>query len=92
MENCPGCPRIPVQSVSYNDARTLVRSVYIKLQIFKIFSKTSMLASFNKLLMYWFYFDWFPFRSMVGSSVPDDWIGGLGVSYKTGPGLSNDRY
>lgn len=53
-ENCLGCPRIPVQSVSYNDARTLV-------------------------------------RSMVGSSVPDDWIGGLGVSYKTGPGHSNDR-
>lgn len=34
----------------------------------------------------------FPFRSMVGSSVPDDWIGGLGVPYKTGPGHSNDRY
>lgn len=29
---------------------------------------------------------------MVGSSVPDDWIGGLGVSYKTGLGHSNDRY
>lgn len=34
-ENCPGCPHIPVQSVSYNDARTLVRSVYIQFQILR---------------------------------------------------------
>lgn len=26
-ENCLGCPGIPVQSVSYNDARSLMRSV-----------------------------------------------------------------
>lgn len=35
-ENCLGCPRIPVQSVSYNDARTLVGSVYIQFQILKL--------------------------------------------------------
>ncbi|XP_022343266.2 putative N-acetylated-alpha-linked acidic dipeptidase [Crassostrea virginica] len=53
-ENCLGCPGIPVQSVSYNDARSLMRSIN-------------------------------------GSSVPDDWIGGLGVAYKTGPGHSDNR-
>ncbi|XP_061198017.1 putative N-acetylated-alpha-linked acidic dipeptidase isoform X1 [Saccostrea echinata] len=53
-ENCLGCPSIPVQSVSYNDARSLI-------------------------------------RSMNGSAVPDDWIGGLGVPYKTGPGHTDER-
>jgi hypothetical protein len=31
------------------------------------------------------------FRSLNGTAVPDDWIGGLGVPYKTGPGHIDDR-